>query len=62
MPAKTAAPASPRRSFVVALKDIPEVWEVSYDPKAPEIPIGVITAFVGAPFFVAVLRRSGRAT
>jgi iron complex transport system permease protein len=25
-----------------------------------EIPIGVITAFVGAPFFVAVLRRSGR--
>jgi iron complex transport system permease protein len=26
-----------------------------------EIPIGVITAFVGAPFFVAVLRRSGKA-
>ncbi len=26
-----------------------------------EIPIGVITAFIGAPFFVAVLRRSGRA-
>jgi iron complex transport system permease protein len=26
-----------------------------------EIPIGVITAFVGAPFFVAVLRRGGRA-
>ena len=25
-----------------------------------EIPIGVITAFVGAPFFLAVLRRSGR--
>jgi iron complex transport system permease protein len=25
-----------------------------------EIPIGVITAFVGAPFFVVVLRRSGR--
>jgi iron complex transport system permease protein len=25
-----------------------------------EIPIGVITAFVGAPFFVAVLRRSAR--
>jgi DNA-binding beta-propeller fold protein YncE len=37
--------ASPRRSFVVALKDIPEVWEVSYDPKAPEIPIGVIHDF-----------------
>ncbi len=27
-----------------------------------EIPIGVITAFVGAPFFVAILRRSGRTT
>lgn len=27
-----------------------------------EIPIGVITAFVGAPFFVGVLRRSARAT
>jgi iron complex transport system permease protein len=25
-----------------------------------EIPIGVITAFVGAPFFVAVLRRCAR--
>jgi len=37
--------AAPRKSFVVALKDIPEVWEVSYDPKAPEIPIGVIHDF-----------------
>jgi iron complex transport system permease protein len=27
-----------------------------------EIPIGVITAFLGAPFFVVVLRKSGRAT
>jgi iron complex transport system permease protein len=27
-----------------------------------EIPIGVITAFVGAPFFVLALRRSGRRT
>ena len=27
-----------------------------------EIPIGVITAFVGAPFFVVALRRSGRRT
>lgn len=26
-----------------------------------EIPIGVVTALIGAPFFVAVLRRSGRA-
>ncbi len=37
--------ATPRRSFVVALKDIAEVWEVSYDPKAPEIPAGVIHDF-----------------
>ncbi len=26
--------AAPRQSFVAALKDIPEVWELSYDPKA----------------------------
>ena len=25
-----------------------------------EIPIGVITAFIGAPFFIAVLRRNRR--
>jgi len=37
--------ATPRKSFVVALKDIPEVWEVSYDPKAPDIPVGVIHDF-----------------
>ncbi len=29
--------ASPRQSFVVALKDIPELWEISYDPKAEPI-------------------------
>ena len=34
--------ATPRKSFVVALKDISEVWAVSYDPKAPYIRIGVI--------------------
>ena len=37
--------ASPRRSFVAALKDIPEVWEVSYDPKAEDIPVGKIHDF-----------------
>jgi iron complex transport system permease protein len=26
-----------------------------------ELPIGVVTAFFGAPFFVLVLRTSGRA-
>lgn len=32
--------AGPRRAFVAALKDLPEVWEISYDPEAPEIPAG----------------------
>ena len=34
--------AEPRRSFVVALKDIPELWEISYDPKAPPIYDGFV--------------------
>ncbi|NML15240.1 nitrite reductase [Azohydromonas caseinilytica] len=29
--------AAPRKSFVVALKDIAELWEISYDPKAEPI-------------------------
>nr|WP_082876747.1 nitrite reductase [Hydrogenophaga crassostreae] len=29
--------AEPRQSFVVALKDIPELWEISYNPKAQPI-------------------------
>ena len=29
--------APPRRSFVVALKDLKEIWELSYDPEAPPI-------------------------
>jgi DNA-binding beta-propeller fold protein YncE/cytochrome c553 len=37
--------ASPRQSFVAALKDIPEVWEISYDPKAEDIPTGKIHDF-----------------
>jgi mono/diheme cytochrome c family protein len=37
--------AAPRRSFVAALKDVREVWEISYDPKAPEIPAGLIHDF-----------------
>jgi mono/diheme cytochrome c family protein/DNA-binding beta-propeller fold protein YncE len=37
--------AGPRHSFVAALKDIPELWEISYDPKAPEIPVGLIHDF-----------------
>jgi WD40 repeat protein/cytochrome c553 len=34
--------ASPRQSFVAALKDVKEVWEVSYNPKADAIPAGMI--------------------
>ncbi len=34
--------AAPRKSFVVALKDLPEVWEISYDPKAPPIYDGLV--------------------
>jgi DNA-binding beta-propeller fold protein YncE len=37
--------AAPRRSFVAALKDVPEVWEVSYDPHAPEIAAGMVHDF-----------------
>jgi hypothetical protein len=31
-----------RRSFVVALKDLPELWEVSYDPRAEDVPTGLV--------------------
>lgn len=34
--------AAPRKSFVVALKDIPEVWEVSYDDHAAPIYEGLV--------------------
>ena len=37
--------AAPRRSFVAALKDVKELWEISYDPKADDIPAGVIHDF-----------------
>jgi hypothetical protein len=35
--------AAPRRSFVAALKDVPEVWEISYDPDAEPIAEGWCT-------------------
>ena len=37
--------ASPRQSFVAALKDLKEVWEISYNPKADDIPAGMIHDF-----------------
>ena len=37
--------ASPRQSFVAALKDVKEIWEISYNEKSPEIPAGIIHDF-----------------
>jgi mono/diheme cytochrome c family protein len=34
--------AAPRRSFVAAMKDIPELWEISYDPDAEPIHDGYV--------------------
>lgn len=34
--------ATPRRSFVAAMKDVPELWEISYDPKAEPIAGGLV--------------------
>ena len=34
--------ATPRNSFVVALKDIPEIWEISYDKNAEPIYDGLV--------------------
>jgi len=34
--------APPRRSFIAALKDVPEVWEISYDPKSESIATGTV--------------------
>jgi DNA-binding beta-propeller fold protein YncE len=34
--------ASPRRSFVAALKDVPELWEISYDPRAEPVAAGLV--------------------
>ena len=37
--------AAPRRSFVAALKDVKELWEISYDPKAADIAQGLVHDF-----------------
>jgi hypothetical protein len=34
-----------RQSFVLALKTVPELWEVSYNPKAPEIALSMVHDF-----------------
>lgn len=37
--------AAPRKSFIAALKDIPEVWELSYDENAPPVYAGLVHDF-----------------
>ncbi len=34
--------APPRDSFIVALKDVPEIWEVATDPNAPPVYTGLV--------------------
>ena len=34
--------AAPRKSFIAALKDVAEVWELTYDPKAPPVYDGLV--------------------
>ena len=53
--------AAPRRSFVVAMKDIAELWEISYDPKAEPIYDGMVHDYklgegVSKPGFLGVRR------
>ena len=53
--------AAPRASFVVALKDLPELWEISYDPKAAPIFDGYVHDYkmgegVAKPGFLGVRR------
>lgn len=37
--------AGPRKSFVAALKDVPEAWEISYDPNAEPVAEGLVHDF-----------------
>ncbi len=53
--------AEPRKSFVVALKDLPELWEISYDPKAEPIYDGLVHDYkmgeaIAKPGFLGVRR------
>ena len=34
--------ARPRDSFIVALKDVPEIWEIATDPEAPPVYTGLV--------------------
>jgi DNA-binding beta-propeller fold protein YncE len=53
--------AAPRRSFVVAMRDIAELWEISYDPKAESIYDGMVHDYrfgegIAKPGFLGVRR------
>ena len=53
--------AEPRQSLVVALKDIPELWEISYNPKAEPIHDGYVHDYkmgesIAKPGFLGVRR------
>ncbi|MDR0273968.1 MAG: nitrite reductase [Burkholderiaceae bacterium] len=37
--------AAPRKSFIATMKDIPEVWEISYDPHAQPVNDGIVHDF-----------------
>lgn len=37
--------AAPRQSFIVALKDLPQIWEISYDPHAEPVYRGTVHDF-----------------
>ncbi|MFC5769511.1 cytochrome D1 domain-containing protein [Thauera sinica] len=37
--------ATPRQSFIAALKDVPEVWEISYTKAVEDIPVGFVHDF-----------------
>ncbi|WP_290678177.1 nitrite reductase [Aquabacterium sp.] len=37
--------AAPRQSFIIALKDLPELWEISYNPQAAPIHDGYVHDF-----------------
>lgn len=53
--------AAPRKSFIVALKDLPELWEISYDPQAAPIHDGLVHDYrsdeaLATPGFLGVRR------
>jgi WD40 repeat protein/cytochrome c553 len=53
--------AAPRKSFVVALKDLPELWEISYDKQAAPIHDGLVHDYklgeaIAAPGYLGVRR------